>query len=136
MWVARDARGCGLRRRGPLGFGGELSARAGLRRGASRGADWRRHGQTPAKGRGPWLFSLVPGQGSQAQGQRKELACGLWGFGPGAPDVGRWTLRSGVEQVPGAGEWGEGGRAAEAFVPRLGKGRPRVGRLGVGRIRS
>lgn len=115
------ARGCRLRRRGRLGIGGELRARstAGPGRGTP-GTGGRQHGQTSEEGRGQRPFCLFPGQGPQAQGSRAR-GC-VWGGGvlvPGGPDVGPWTLRSGVEQLQGAGGvergWkGAGGLRASA----------------------
>lgn len=120
MWGARGRR---LRRRGPLRIGGEprASSAAGLGSGAP-GTGGRHHGQASETGRGQRPFRLFPGQGSQAQGAVRGAACGPWGFGPWGPDVGPWTLRSGVEQLQGAGAWREDGRVREAFGPRLGKG--------------
>lgn len=130
------ARGRRLRRRGPLGIGGELraSSAAGLGRGAP-GTGGRHHGQTSEQGRGQRPFGLFPGQGSPAQGAVRGTACGPWGFGPWGPDVGPWTLRSGVEQLHGAG--GRGERMEGSGRPSgLGwaKGRSGVGGVSVGRI--
>lgn len=71
-----------------------LEARLGWAAGLAGGGR-RQDGQTSERSRGQWPLCVFPGQGSQAQGKRQCVGCGALDFGK--PDVGRWTLRSGVE---------------------------------------
>lgn len=112
-----------------LGIGGELSEAAAQLGGAAPGHRLTLPRPEFRDGLGsaallPLSRSGSPGAGWGAKG----TACGRWGFGLGSPDVGHWTLRSGVELAQEAWRWREDGRVGEAFV-WAGKGRPRVGRF-------